>query len=266
MSTPAPEGGTPARPAPLGVDAGIVFRHPYPVVLLLTLVAGTLDAIAYERFGVFTSNQAGNLVVVWTLLPTEPASALLSVASILGCGLGIAAVIVLRHVVPWLCSGHGSRVLLILAALLIVVEAWVGDAITDRVVLTGSLTPDLWSRGWWAAATSIALAAFSLAAMAAVFVTAAGVKVPILASTNAYVDAVRYGTAAGLRRTEVGWRRAAVLAAGFPLAWTTGSALSVLLPFDYVGVAILAAAVIIVAAVFARRVRDERAPQSRTVQ
>jgi hypothetical protein len=256
----------PARPSTVGVDAGIVFRHPYPAVLLLTMVAGALDALAFERFGVFTSNQAGNLVVVWTLLPTEPASALLSVASILGCGLGIAAVIMLRHLMPWLCTGSGSRVLLVFAAVLIVVEAWVGVVITDRADLTGSLTPELGTRGWWAAATSIALAAFSLAVMAAVFISAGGVKVPILASTNSYVDAVRYGTAAGLRRTEVDWRRAAGLAAGFPLAWTTGSALSVLLPFDYVGVAFVAAGVIIVAAVFARRVKDEQAPPSRTVQ
>lgn len=266
MSTEGPTGGGPSRPAPVGVDAGIVFRHPYPVVLLLTMVAGALDAIAFERFGVFTSNQAGNLVVVWTLLPTEPASSLLSVASLLGCGVGIATVIVLRHLVPWLCTGPGSRALLILAAVLIVVEAWVGVRITDRADLTGSLTPELGTPGWWAAATSISLAAFSLAVMAAVFISAGGVKVPILASTNSLVDAVRYGTAASLRRTEVDWRRTAGLAAGFPLAWTTGSALTVLLPFDYVGVAFAAAAVIIVAAVFARRVKDERDPQSRTVQ
>lgn len=261
MSESAPD-----RPSPVGVDAGEVFRHPYAIVIALTMVAGSLDAIAFERFGVFTSNQAGNLVVVWTLLPDQGASALLSVASIVGCGIGVATVIALRHLVPWLCGSRGSRLLLVAAAGLIVVAAWVGTSVTDRTNLAGVDTPALGTSSWWAAAVSIALAAFSLAVLAAVFVSGGGVKAPILASTNAYVDAVRYGTAWGLRPGHPDWARLARLAAGFPVAWSTGAALTVLLPFDYVGVAVVAGVVIVAVAVFARRVKNAPDAHRRTVQ
>ena len=47
------------------------------------------DLKTFQQFGVFTANQAGNLVIVWTLLPATPESAGLALASLLGCAGGI---------------------------------------------------------------------------------------------------------------------------------------------------------------------------------
>jgi hypothetical protein len=88
-----------------------------------------------------------------------------------------------------------------------------------------------------------------------VFVSGGGVRAPILASTNAFVDAVRYGVAGavtpGSRRA---WWTRARLAVGFPLAWTAGAAAASLLPIGPLGVAVGSAVIVAGIALVARRV------------
>lgn len=251
-----------ARPL-VDVDASSAFAHPRPLVLALAFVAGLLDAVGYSQFSVFTANQAGNLVVGWTLLPEDPASALLSFSSIIGCGLGVVLVVVLRHVWPWLASATGSRVALGVAAALIAVAAVVGEILTGGVV---SPTAGIWTSHWWAVAVSVLVSAAALGAMATVFVSGGGMRAPILASTNAYVDGVRYSTASNLgsgSRPE--WGRLAWRAAGFPIAWTLGAAATVVIPVGHLLISIAAATGIVLVAIFARRVPEAADGRSRTV-
>lgn len=230
------------------VDASIVFRHPYRTMVLLTFIVGGLDAVGIDQFGVFTANQAGNLVLVWTFLGTDPASAALAAASLLGCVLGVACVVSLRHVWGWLAGSAGSRALLVAAACLIVVAAFVGDDV--RRVTIGGSDP------WWPEALSISLISFSVAVLGVVFVSGGGHRAPVLASTNALVDAVRYGTASGLSPRSPDWARMARRAGAFPLAWTLGAATAALLPVGRLVIVVGAAALVVAVALLARRVTE----------
>ena len=246
MTAPGAGGGT------VDVDAATVFAHPYAVVLILTGLAGAVDAVAFEWFGVFTSNQAGNLVVVWTLLEQAPASALLSAASVIGCAAGVAAMALLRQRSAFLGTPRGSRLLMAASGGLVVVAA----VVSVRVTAPSGGQPaalTLGSAAWWASAVSVSLAAASLAAMAVVVVSANGTPASILAPTNSYVAAVRLGVAA--RFVPGALRSRAARAAGFPLAWTLGAAVSAALPLGYLGTALAAGAVLLVLAVAVPRAR-----------
>lgn len=248
--------------APADVDAGDVFRHPLVMLYALTLTAGAVDAIGFARFGVFTSNQAGNLVIGWTLLPTQPQLALLCLLSIVGCGAGVAAAVLLRRLVPGLHGPAGSRTLLVIAAGLVVAAVVLGAALLPD---PGAVPADVRTQMWARSAIGVAVAAFALALLATVFVSGGGVRAPILASTNAYMDAVRNGVTAAVFRPRREWARRARIAAGFPLAWTIGAAATVLLPFtDQVQAAVVGGLVVAVG-LFARRVTVAPSGPDRTV-
>lgn len=248
MSSP---GGSP--PSIVDVDAEVVFRHPLAIVLVVTFVAGALDAVGFAQFGVFTANQAGNLVIVWTLLSATPAAAGLAAASLLGCALGVTAVVLARRVWGWLVTGTGSRVLLVVAAGMIVAAQRLGRSLSASTA--ADQVPSLGSPAWWSEAASISLIAFSIAVLGMVFVSGGGVRAPILASTNAFVDAVRYAVAgAVVPRSRSQWWGHARLALGFPVAWTAGAAAAALLPIGPLGIAVGAAVLVSVIALFARRV------------
>lgn len=243
--TSADGGAAGEQATAVDVDAAAVFRHPYAVVLVLTAVAGAVDAVAFEWFGVFTSNQAGNLVVVWTLLPTDPAAALLSAASVVGCGFGVATVALLRRRFAFLATPRGARTLLVAAAGLIVVAAIVSVRVTAPAGGQPA-APVLGAAAWWASAVSVTVAAASLAAMAVVVVSAHGTRAAILAPTNSLVEAVRLGTASRWRPSPA--RSRALRAGGFPIAWTCGAASAALLPVGYVGIAVAAGVTLLVIA------------------
>lgn len=246
-------GHGPPAPSIVDVDAEVVFRHPLLIVLLVTFVVGALDAVGFQQFGVFTANQAGNLVIVWTLLAATPAAAGLALASLVGCALGVTTVILVRRAWSWLVTAAGSRAMLIVAAVLIFVAQRLGRRLSSST--TADAMPDPWSSGWWAEAASISLIAFSIAVLGMVFVSGGGVRAPILASTNAFVDAVRYAVAGAVApRSRGAWWRRARLAVGFPVAWTAGAAAAALLPIGPLGVAVGAAVIVAGIALFARRV------------
>ncbi len=243
----------PPAPSIVDVDAEVVFRHPLAIVLLVTFVVGALDAVGFQQFGVFTANQAGNLVIVWTLLPDAPAAAGLALASIVGCGIGVTAVILARRAWSWLVTATGSRVLLVVAAVLIFVAQRLGRSVSTSA--TASQVPGLGSAGWWSEAASISLIAFSIAVLGMVFISGGGVRAPILASTNAFVDAIRYAVAGAVApRSRSEWWGHARVAAGFPIAWTAGAAAAALLPVGPLGIAVGAATLVAVIGLFARRV------------
>lgn len=240
--------------APADVDAGEVYRHPLVVVYTLTLAAGAVDAIGFSRFGVFTSNQAGNLVIGWTLIPTQPQAALLCLVSILGCGAGVALAVLLRRMVPGLGGARGAPYLLVAGAVLVVGAVALGGALVPDPLATA---PEVGTPTWTRTAVSVGSAALALALLATVYVSGAGVRAPILASTNAYMDAVRHGVTAAAFRTGGGWGRRARLAAGFPLAWTLGAAATVLLPFADWTLAAAVCGLVVLVGLLARRVTVE---------
>jgi uncharacterized membrane protein YoaK (UPF0700 family) len=248
--------------APADVDAGEVYRHPLVVVYTLTLAAGAVDAIGFARFGVFTSNQAGNLVIGWTLIPTQPQAALLCLVSILGCGTGVALAVLLRRLVPGLRGARGAPYLLVAAAVLVVAAVALGGALVPNPLATA---PDVGTDAWTRTAVSVGIAALALALLATVYVSGAGVRAPILASTNAYMDAVRHGVTAAAFRTGGQWGRRARVAAGFPLAWTVGAAATVLLPFADWTLAAAACGLVVLVGLLARRVTGEAPGADRTV-
>lgn len=249
------------------VDASIVFRHPFLIVVLVTAIAGAIDEVGYRHLGVFTANQAGNLVIGWSLLLDQPAAAALAFVSLLGCGLGVAVTVLLRYRWRWLAGPNGSRALLVAAAILILAASLVGEALAPGTTAQTVATGALWSAKWWSVAIAIATAAMSVAMLAMVFISGHGVRAPVLASTNAYVDGVRYGVAWGIDKSQRTWLQRARRAAAFPLAWSLGAAcasFSVIL-LGRIGVTACSAILLVLVAFFARRVSDAAPDADRTV-
>lgn len=243
----------PPDPSIVDVDAEVVFRHPLAIVLVVTFVVGALDAVGFEQYGVFTANQAGNLVIVWTLLAATPAAAGLALASLVGCALGVTAVILVRRAWSWLVTAAGSRLMLVAAAVLIFVAQRLGSSLSTPA--SANQVPEIGTAGWWSEAASISLIAFSIAVLGMVFISGGGVRAPILASTNAFVDAIRFAVAGAVTtRTRSEWWAHARVAAGFPIAWTAGAAAAALLPVEPLGIVVGAAALVAVIGLFARRV------------
>ena len=114
---PGPEGPNADVARRVDPNANPLFKRPLLVVLVLAGVGGMLDADDYLTYGVFTANQAGNMVLLWLNILEEPGVALLSLSSIVGCALGIASVVFIRSRSWWPIGDRGSRLLLFTAAI-----------------------------------------------------------------------------------------------------------------------------------------------------
>lgn len=71
-------------------DAWRFFGRAWLAALALSWTVGVIDAYSFQAYGVFTSNQAGNLVVLGTELPHDPDRAALAGLSLLGAIAGVA--------------------------------------------------------------------------------------------------------------------------------------------------------------------------------
>ena len=116
---PGPEGPNADVARRVDPNADPLFKRPLLVVLILAGVGGMLDADDYLTYGVFTANQAGNMVLLWLKILEEPGVALLSLSSIVGCTLGIASVVFIRSRSWWPIGDRGSRLLLFTAAIVL---------------------------------------------------------------------------------------------------------------------------------------------------
>jgi hypothetical protein len=211
-------------PQGLGVDASHVFRWPLVTLGFLSGIAGALDAISFGAFGIFTANQAGNLVLIWVRLPTEPLTAALSVASILGSGLGIAFLILLR-----LRFNARNRVLpmritlvitLIVLALTTIATSLVGiNARSDPTQLIAE-------NNWWYLALVVALSAMGLGVLGASVMVVRGQRTSVIGTTGAYISMVRLAMVR-LSHGPVSisdWWTVAVI----PVSWSLGAAVTAL--------------------------------------
>lgn len=260
MTTPADRSSRLAVDA----DAALVLRHPLAMVLILTAVAGAMDAQDFRAFGVFTANQAGNLVLIWLRLAEDAGQVWLSIFSLLGCAVGIAGVLALRRWVGWFRSPVGTRGLLVIAACLLGVTAFAGIAFLGRDLPSDPtrLTPG--SDAWFAAWVSVSSSALALAVLATVFTVVGRAKAPVISITGPFVDSIRYGAADLLYRDE-GWNRLWRATIGFPVAWTVGAAVSALVPVDRGVVAGSGIVIVVAIALLARRVSPDTAVDGRTV-
>jgi len=237
----------------VNADAALVLKHPFAMVLLLAMVAGAMDARDYQSFEVFTANQAGNMVLLWVKLLSEPGVALLSLASLIGAALGITFVVYLRSWRHWFSGAAGSRSLLYLAAFVLAITSILGNqlfASTD-----GKPVQDLvvWTNVWAGAVASVALSAFALGTLATVFVTVGTHKAGVIASTGPFVDGTRYLAASVVYKNPQFRSRSKYLLA-FPAAWSLGAVIVGLSPLNRESITLLGVALVVAVAFFARRV------------
>lgn len=238
----------------VNANAAVVLQHPFVMVLLLAMVAGAMDARDYQSFEVFTANQAGNMVLLWVKLLSEPGVALLSLGSLIGAALGIIFVVYLRSWRHWFSGAAGSRSVLYLAAFVLAITSVLGDQLFSET--EGKPVQDLqvWTQAWTAAVASVMLSAFALGTLATVFVSAGSHKAGVIASTGPFVDGTRYLAASVLYR-DPQFRTKAQYLFAFPAAWSLGALIVGLSPLNRESITLLGVAVVAAVALFAKRVQ-----------
>ncbi len=93
------------------------------LVLILAAIVGAMDALDFRVYGVFTANQAGNLVLVWERLQTNPGEATLSFFRLPD----------VRFRFAFFVTPSGSRTLLYMAALFLAVTAFAGVSLSEPI-------------------------------------------------------------------------------------------------------------------------------------
>ncbi len=243
----------------VNANAALVLKHPFAMVLLLAGVAGAMDARDYQSFGVFTANQAGNMVLLWVKLSSEPAVALLSLGSLIGAALGITFVVYLRSWRHWFSGAAGSRSLLYLAAFVLAITSILGNQLFAAAKGEPAQDLVLWTAPWGAAVASVMLSAFALGTLATVFVAAGAHKAGVIASTGPFFDGTRYLAASVIYRNSK-YRSQWKYLLAFPVAWSLGAMLVGLSPLNRESITILGVLVVASVALFARRVQVAKPP------
>lgn len=235
------------------VNADDSLSHPYLMILLLVGIAGAMDAVDFREYGVFTANQAGNLVLVWERLTTDSALALLSLFSLVGCAVGVMIVILVRMGFPYFTRPSGARTLLYAASFLLIVTALAGwnSAGPVRELTAGEL--EIGTAPWWAAVASLSSSAMALAVMGTIFIMVGAHRAQVIAGTGPFVDSVRFALASIFTR-DINWTKQFKAIVWFPVAWTFGAAFASLVPVDRGVVAAFCALTICGIAITSRRV------------
>jgi len=234
-------------------NADSALGHPYALVLILAAIAGAMDALDFRVYGVFTANQAGNLVLVWERMQENPGEATLSLFSLAGCAIGVTLVIVLRFKFTFFVTPSGSRTLLYLAALFLAVTAFAGVSLTEPIkgVDTGKFP--IGSASWWAGAVSVGSSAMALAVLGTIFVMVGSRKANVISSTGPYIDSIRFAVARVFDRSG-NWSPQLKAVFAFPIAWSTGAAIASFVPLNRGISATFCAIVVCLAAFLSRRV------------
>lgn len=239
-------------PAAGGLDAQPLLRFPWVVIGTLAAIAGAIDAIDFRAFGVFTANQAGNLVLVWVRLSENPTQSLLSLLSIIGCALGIALVVVLRATLFRTHPKGAVPMTFIAAALVILVTAVLSLRVGDVEQVQELLTASVNSADWWSMVLLVGASAFAMGVLGTTITSVATTPVTIIGSTGAYLTMVRLWTAHLVGRegsSPLLWRISVV-----PLCWTGGAAVATFLPIGRGFLAGFAAIILLGIAAVIRRV------------
>ena len=149
-----------------------------------------MDALDFRVYGVFTANQAGNLVLLWERMQDNPGEATLSLFSLAGCAIGVMIVIVLRFRFAFFVTPSGSRTLLYMAAVFLAVTAFTGVSLTEPIkgVETGKFP--IGSSSWWAGAVSVGSSAMALAVLGTIFVMVGRYKANVISSSLRFTKPV----------------------------------------------------------------------------
>ncbi len=239
----------------LEANADTSLTKPLFMIVLLAGIAGAMDAVDFRQYGVFTANQAGNLVLVWERLTTDPALALLSLFSLIGCAVGITVVILVRLWIPFFAKPSGSRALLYVSAFLLIVTALTGLSLSQplRELTAGELK--IGTAPWWAAAASVGSSAMALAVLGTIFIMVGTARAQIIAGTGPFIDTVRFSVASVFTKNRA-WVTKLKAVFWFPLAWTLGAACASLVPLDRGVIAAICAIAVCVIAIASRRVES----------
>ena len=203
---PEPSGSTHSGTSGGEDDLDLRFLPPVvALVLLLAATSGIVDAVAYQRFGVFVANQTGNLVVVAVSATTGSGGNLttgLSLVALVSFVVGVFAAMWLRTLLRVRLSVSQVRVLLLgIEALLI---ALVGVA----VLIAGETAT---------AYLAVALLSASQAMHAVVITRVVGVAIQTVVINTALVQSATWWFG--------GRRRAALVAFSTPVGYLVGAAL-----------------------------------------
>ena len=236
-------------------NAEKALKHPISMVLILAVMAGAMDAVDFHLYGVFTANQAGNLVLFWVRLTSNAGEAALSLFSLAGCGLGIASVIILRFKFSFFVTPRGSRALLYLAAVLLVVTAAIGAKVSQPLQEVNNNQLPIGSADWWAGALSTSTSAMSLAILGTIFVVTGNNRVHIISGTGPFIDSVRFAVARALTGDQ-SWNAKLKTVIFFPIAWSLGAAIASLSPIHRGAIATICAIIVCLTALLSRRVES----------
>jgi uncharacterized membrane protein YoaK (UPF0700 family) len=234
-------------------NAESALKYPIPMVAVLAAMAGAMDAVGFQLYGVFTANQAGNLVLFWVRLTTNTGVAALSLFSLAGCAVGVVAVVILRTRFSFFATPRGSRALLYLAALLLVVTVVLGARVYQPLLEGNNNQLPIGSTEWWAGALSTSTSAMSLAILGTIFVVMGTARVHIISGTSPFVDSVRYSIARALTG-DASWNAKLKTVIFFPIAWFLGAAIASLTPVPRGVIATACALIVCLTALLSRRV------------
>lgn len=165
-----PSTSPPDSPDPRAVNAPRIGPLPFVALASLAMTMGIVDAFAFDKFGVFTTNQAGNLVVFVSGPWNVGGKAVLAGGALLGAGVGA----VLGAGLYRLAGGQPPRNLLwpLMAGALLLLPAPIVNTLYGR---------PSWLVPVMAAATGC---------MAGGWMLAAAPKMWLTANTGAYLAAV----------------------------------------------------------------------------
>lgn len=191
---------------------------------MLAAIAGALDAIAFATFGVFTANQAGNLVLVWVRLPVDGQIAALSAVSMLGCALGIAAVIAAR--MRAVRKGRQTTIRRpLLVAIAVLAGAYFLTSLVGVAPQQSIATPELTAPFGQVVGLVIA-SAFGLGMLGASVLMVDGERTTVIGSTGAFLSAIRLAVVR-IASSTVTWRDVWAVAV-IPVCWSAGAAVAAL--------------------------------------
>ena len=206
----------------LGVDAQDAFRWPLFAIGMLAAVAGALDAIAFSSFGVFTANQAGNLVLVWVRLLDYPNIAALSAVSMVGSALGIATVVAGRMYA--VRRGRATTIRRpLFAAIAILAVAYFLTSLVGIAPQTSASDPAV-TGVWWQLGGLVLVSAYGLGVLGAAVLVVDGQRTTVIGSTGAFLSTVRLAVVR-LASGGVSWRDVWAVAV-IPVSWSAGAALT----------------------------------------
>lgn len=149
---------------PTDDDTWRFFGRPWLAALALSWTVGVIDAYSFQVYGVFTSNQAGNLVVLGTDLPRDPQRAALAALSLVGAVVGVAIATFLQrmlHPRRWLEIAAPMMLMILLIIVAALLRHLAGAPAQVLVPVTSAglagLATALWHapavRGWITANT-----------------------------------------------------------------------------------------------------------------